>query len=100
MIISEPGVHMARDAGGRHMVVGDRVGEAFDWLGGPQVAPDGRVAPALATSYAYVNPVLAVLIGAALGGEPLGPSTVAATGLIVGAVVLVARGRSGGSPGR
>ena len=29
-------------------------------------------APCVATSYAYVNPVLAVLIGAALYDEPLG----------------------------
>ena len=28
--------------------------------------------PVVATSYAYVNPILAVLIGAALSGEPLG----------------------------
>ncbi len=71
-------------------VAGSLVGfSAFNWL-------LRNTRPALATSYAYVNPVLAVLIGAALGNEPLGPSTIAATGLIVGAVVLVARGRSGG----
>jgi drug/metabolite transporter (DMT)-like permease len=44
--------------------------------------------PVLATSYAYVNPVLAVLIGAALYGEPLSWTTGVANVLIVGAVML------------
>jgi drug/metabolite transporter (DMT)-like permease len=44
--------------------------------------------PVVATSYAYVNPILAVLIGAALYGEPLGWTTVIANILIVGAVML------------
>jgi drug/metabolite transporter (DMT)-like permease len=38
-------------------------------------------------SYAYVNPVIAVLLGAALGGEPLGWATLAATALIGGGVM-------------
>jgi drug/metabolite transporter (DMT)-like permease len=45
--------------------------------------------PAVATSYAFVNPILAVVIGAVLSGEPLGISTVIANVLIVGAVMLV-----------
>lgn len=44
--------------------------------------------PVVATSYAYVNPILAVLIGAALYNEPLGWTTVLANVLIVGAVML------------
>ena len=44
---------------------------------------------AVATSYAYVNPVVAVLIGASLGGETLGPSGWAGLGVIVAAVGLV-----------
>ncbi len=44
--------------------------------------------PTVATSYAYVNPVLAVLIGASLYGEPLGWTTIVANVLIVGAVML------------
>lgn len=47
--------------------------------------------PAIATSYAYVNPVLAVLIGAALSGEPVGATTVIANALIVLAVFLALR---------
>jgi drug/metabolite transporter (DMT)-like permease len=44
--------------------------------------------PVVATSYAYVNPIVAVLIGAALYGEPLGVTTIVANVLIVGAVML------------
>jgi drug/metabolite transporter (DMT)-like permease len=44
--------------------------------------------PVVATSYAYVNPILAVLIGAALYGEPLSWTTALANVLIVGAVML------------
>jgi drug/metabolite transporter (DMT)-like permease len=47
--------------------------------------------PVVATSYAYVNPVLAVLLGAALRGEPLGWTTVVANVLIVTAVILALR---------
>ncbi len=44
--------------------------------------------PTVATSYAYVNPILAVLIGAALYDEPLSWTTALANVLIVGAVML------------
>jgi drug/metabolite transporter (DMT)-like permease len=44
--------------------------------------------PAVATSYAFVNPILAVLIGAALYGEPLGITTIVANLMIVAAVML------------
>jgi drug/metabolite transporter (DMT)-like permease len=46
-------------------------------------------------SHAYVNPVVAVLLGATLGGEALTPATLLGAGLIVLAVVavVVARGR-------
>jgi drug/metabolite transporter (DMT)-like permease len=47
--------------------------------------------PTVATSYAYVNPVLAVLLGALLTGEPLGITTLIANGLIVIAVMLALR---------
>lgn len=42
-----------------------------------------NVSPALATSYAYVNPVVAVLLGTGLGGERLSPVEWAALGVIV-----------------
>lgn len=54
--------------------------------------------PVMATSYAYVNPVLAVLLGALLYGEPLGWTTVVANVLIVTAVMLVLRGPRTGVP--
>jgi len=44
--------------------------------------------PVVATSYAYVNPSLAVVIGAVLSGEQLGITTVIANALIVGAIWL------------
>jgi len=44
--------------------------------------------PVVATSYAYVNPILAVLIGAVVSGEALGVTTLVANVLIVGAVAL------------
>ncbi|ELY8418551.1 drug/metabolite exporter YedA [Salmonella enterica] len=52
-----------------------------------------NVSPALATSYAYVNPVVTVLLGTGLGGERLSPVEWAALGVIVFAVVLVTLGK-------
>ena len=48
------------------------------------------VNPALATSYAYVNPVVAVFLGVWLGGEVLTGSIWIALPAIVVAVVLIA----------
>ncbi|EPT5205413.1 drug/metabolite exporter YedA [Escherichia coli] len=52
-----------------------------------------NVSPALATSYAYVNPVVAVLLGTGLGGETLSKNEWLALGVIVFAVVLVTLGK-------
>ena len=55
-----------------------------------------RVAPLpLVTTYAYVNPVVAVILGAIVLGEPIDLRTVVAGSIIVGAVALIvtARGR-------
>ena len=46
--------------------------------------------PTVAT-YAYVNPVIAVLLGALILNERLTPATIAGGALIVGAVILVIR---------
>ena len=54
---------------------------AFNWL-------LRNTRPVIATSYAYVNPILAVLIGAVVSGEALGVTTLVANVLIVGAVAL------------
>ncbi len=61
---------------------------AYSWL-------LANARPAVATSYAFVNPILAVLLGAALYGESLGATTVIANAMIVCAVMLaVMRRRS------
>nr|WP_242544232.1 drug/metabolite exporter YedA [Corallococcus sp. NCSPR001] len=49
--------------------------------------------PALATSYAYVNPAVAVLLGVVFAGETLGPMTWGAMSAILVAVMLLARGK-------
>lgn len=47
------------------------------------------VSPSLATSYAYVNPVVAVLLGALLAGELFVASELAAIVLVLSGVVLI-----------
>jgi drug/metabolite transporter (DMT)-like permease len=49
--------------------------------------------PAVATSYAYVNPAIAVGLGAGLGAESVGWSTLVATPLIVGAIAVLLLGK-------
>jgi drug/metabolite transporter (DMT)-like permease len=49
--------------------------------------------PAKAGSYAFVNPVIAVVLGWALGGEALTPRVGLAAALIVCAVALIVRNR-------
>ncbi len=69
--------------------VGSLVGfTCYVWL--LQNAPVSTIA-----TYAYVNPVVAVILGAVILGEPIGPRTVVAGAVIVGAVALivVAQGR-------
>jgi drug/metabolite transporter (DMT)-like permease len=58
---------------------------AYAWL--LKSSPIGIV-----STYAYVNPVVAVLLGAAFLGEPLGPRTLAAGVAIVASVVLIVSG--------
>lgn len=48
-----------------------------------------NVSPALATSNAYINPLVAVLLGVGLGGERLGPATMLAMIVILVGVALV-----------
>ena len=45
--------------------------------------------PAAVGTYAYVNPLVAVLLGVVLGGETLPPMAFAAMFIIVGSVALV-----------
>ena len=53
-----------------------------------------HVRPALASSYAYVNPPLAVLLGAWLGGERFGLHDLGALALILVGVVAIARAKA------
>jgi drug/metabolite transporter (DMT)-like permease len=53
-----------------------------------------HVRPALATSYAYVNPPIAVLFGVLLLGERFGPHALGAMGVILAGVVIVMRSRA------
>ena len=52
-----------------------------------------NVRPALATSYAYVNPTLAVLLGVWLGGEQVTKTSILAMPIILSGVVLVILGQ-------
>jgi drug/metabolite transporter (DMT)-like permease len=45
--------------------------------------------PSRASTYAYVNPVVAVFLGWLLAGEPLTPRTLIAAAVIVGAVAII-----------
>jgi drug/metabolite transporter (DMT)-like permease len=45
--------------------------------------------PAKVATYAYVNPIVAVLLGAAFAGETLSMRTLMAASLIIGSVALV-----------
>ncbi len=68
--------------------IGSLVGfTAFIWL--IQHQPPSRV-----STYAYVNPVVAVFLGWALAGEPLTLRTVIAAAIIIGAVALITTARS------
>ena len=66
---------------------------AYIWL--LQVVPAARVA-----TYAFVNPVVAVLLGCALAGEPLTSRTLFSAAIIVGAVALITLIPSTPSPPR
>ena len=53
-----------------------------------------HVSATAASTYAFVNPVVAVALGALILGEPLNPLTLVAAALIVGAVALLLVGQS------
>lgn len=60
------------------------------WLGfGSYVWLLGRVSPAQLSTYAYVNPIVAVLLGAVFLDEPVTPGLVQAGLLILTGVILV-----------
>jgi drug/metabolite transporter (DMT)-like permease len=55
------------------------------------------VSPARLGTYAYVNPVVAVLLGWAIAGESLSIRTAVAAAIVICAVALITTARS--SPG-
>src|SRR6266545_2043800 len=69
-------------------IVGSLIGfTAFSWL--LKVSTPARI-----STYAYVNPVIAVFLGWALGGETLTPRILWAAAVIVLGVVIITRGKS------
>lgn len=65
------------------LVFGSLVGfTAYSWL-------LNNVTPAMATTYAYVNPVVAVFLGWLIAGEPLTRRMLIAAAVIVSSVVLI-----------
>jgi drug/metabolite transporter (DMT)-like permease len=74
------------------IVFGSLVGySAYIWLLG--VIPAARVA-----TYAYVNPVVALLIGWAVGGEALSGRTMLAASIIIGSVAVIVTARASAPP--
>jgi drug/metabolite transporter (DMT)-like permease len=70
------------------VTIGSLVGyTTFAWL--ITVAPLSRV-----STYAYVNPVVAVILGFVILGEPLTPRTLVASAVIVAAVALIVTART------
>ena len=68
------------------VVFGSLIGfSAYIWL-------LGVVSPSRVSTHAYVNPIVAVMLGWALAGEPLTARTILAAMVIIGAVVLITMG--------
>jgi drug/metabolite transporter (DMT)-like permease len=53
----------------------------------------GRASSGIATSYSYVNPVIALLLGVAVGGETVTSWEWLSTGVVLAGVVIVLSGR-------
>lgn len=74
------------------IVFGSLIGfSAYTWL--LQVAPTSLV-----STYAYVNPLVALMIGALLGNEVLSPRTLLAAAVILGSVALTTTARAAAKP--
>jgi len=56
--------------------------------------------PAVASTYAYVNPAVALVLGWALADEPLSPRTALAAFVILSSVLIITTQRTRGSPSR
>jgi drug/metabolite transporter (DMT)-like permease len=70
------------------IVAGSLAGfSAYSWL-------LHNTSPQIASTYAYVNPMIAVFLGWAILSEPISGMTVLAAALIIGAVALIVRSAS------
>jgi drug/metabolite transporter (DMT)-like permease len=58
-----------------------------------------HASPAVATSYAFVNPVIALALGVSLGGEALSGGEWVACGVILAGVLLIFRGKTASARG-
>lgn len=58
----------------------------------------GAVSAAKAATYAYVNPIIAVLLGWAFANESIGARTLIAAGVILGGVAILTLNQSGHAP--
>jgi drug/metabolite transporter (DMT)-like permease len=58
----------------------------------------GAVSAAKASTYAYVNPIIAVLLGWAFANEPIGARTLIAAAVILGGVAIITLNQSGHAP--
>ena len=56
--------------------------------------------PTRVGTYAYVNPVVAVILGAVLGGEKIGPRTLSGMALILLSVALITTAKARSSPAK
>jgi drug/metabolite transporter (DMT)-like permease len=54
-----------------------------------------NVSPAKASTYAYVNPLVAVLLGWAIAGETVTPRSLAAAAIILGGVAMISLSQNG-----
>jgi drug/metabolite transporter (DMT)-like permease len=59
---------------------------AYSWL-------LGKVTPSLASTYAYVNPVVALILGWSLGGELITTPMLLASGIIIASVIIITQAK-------
>lgn len=59
---------------------------AYSWL-------LGKVSPSLASTYAFVNPVVAIFLGWSLGGETISEAMLLASGIIIASVILITQAK-------
>jgi drug/metabolite transporter (DMT)-like permease len=57
-----------------------------------------NVSPAKASTYAYVNPLVAVLLGWAIAGETVTARSLAAAAIILGGVAMISLSQNGATP--